>query len=110
MQSSTDRQRLIRMYADDPTAPTWSLVGRCCIGLAVMVFIAVFGLSEQDKARESAQTASMTASRDAVAQGSSTALGEQRHDPGSASRPIVAADIESGQAVAKQATVPLSGR
>ena len=109
MQSSRDRQRLMRMYSDDPSASTWFLVCRCCAGLAIVALIAVTGLSEQDKARQSAQTASMTASRDAVAQGSSTALGEQRHDPGSASRPIVAADIESGQAVAKQATLPLSG-
>ena len=97
------------MYGDDPSVSTWFLVGRCSAGLAIVALIAVIGFSEQDKARESAQTASMTASRDAVAQGSSTALGEQRHDPGSASRPIVAADIESGQAVAKQATLPLSG-
>ena len=109
MQTSTDRRRLMRMYQDDPSASTWFIVCRCCAGLAIVALIAVIGLSGQDKAPESAQTASMKASRDAVAQGNSTRIGEQRHDTGSASRPIVAADIESGQAVAKQATLPLSG-
>ena len=71
MQSSTDRQRLIRMYRDDLTAPSWSLVGRCGTGLAIVALIAVFGLSANDTDLATSHIASMKASRGGVAQGSS---------------------------------------
>jgi len=108
MQSSTDRQRLIRMYADDPTAPTWSLVGRCCIGLAVIVFIAVFGLSMNDKDLAKSHMASMKASGAAVATGSTkTAGGRRQHTESSPY--ALAADMEAMQTDARQSTVSVSG-
>ena len=109
MQSSADRQRLMRMYRDDLTAPTWSLVGRCGTGLAIVALIAVFGRSAKDTELATSHIASMKASRGGVAQGSTKTLGEWRQRSESDPDPLVAVDMEASQPDATQPTVLVGG-
>jgi len=97
------------MYRDDLTAPTWSLVGRCGTGLAIVALIAVFGLSANDTDLATSHIASMKASRGGVAQGSTKTLGGWRQRSESDPDPLVAVDMEASQRDATQPTVLVGG-
>ena len=67
MQTSLDRQRLLKMYHDDPTLRTWLVMFRCTAGLAIIGLIAVIGLSDQTNAPDISTIATMKAPANAPA-------------------------------------------
>ena len=66
MQSYRERQRLRKMYDDDPTARKWLLRTRCTACIVIIALIAIIGLSDQANTSDSTQIAVTNASAGAA--------------------------------------------
>ena len=68
MQTSLDRQRLLKMYHDDPALRARLVIFRCAAGLAIIGLIAVIGLSDQSSPPDASNVAAMKMRANAAAE------------------------------------------